>query len=256
MAADPHQSNPASRLHTGDQIGPYLILDTIGSGGMGEVYRARDARLERDVAVKRLSASAIGGDEARARVLREARAAAALTHPNIAAVYDVLETPDSLVIVMEYVPGESVAARLTRGPLPVEEAVRVGLQIADALTEAHDRGVIHRDLKPANVHLTPGGKAKILDFGIVVGNFRPAGASGPDVTDCRTAMHGGAPAIFQQDDLRRRTADLDPGSPSDPNEEKINLKLKKSADLPAGNEYDFDVCLNGKKADSRLIIEP
>ena len=133
---------------------------------MGEVYRARDARLERDVAIKRLSASAIGGDEARARVLREARAAAALTHPNIAAVYDVLETPDGLVIVMEYVPGESVAARLTRGPLPVEEAVRIGLQIADALTEAHDRGVIHRDLKPANVHLTPGGKAKILDFGI------------------------------------------------------------------------------------------
>ena len=166
MAADPHPSNPASRLHTGDQIGPYLILDTIGSGGMGEVYRARDARLERDVAIKRLSASAIGGDEARARVLREARAAAALTHPNIAAVYDVLETPDGLVIVMEYVPGESVAARLTRGPLPVEEAVRIGLQIADALTEAHDRGVIHRDLKPANVHLTPGGKAKILDFGI------------------------------------------------------------------------------------------
>jgi len=166
MAADPQPSNPALRLHTGDQIGPYLILDTIGSGGMGEVYRARDARLERDVAIKRLSASAIGGDEARARVLREARAAAALTHPNIAAVYDVLETPDGLVIVMEYVPGESVAARLTRGPLPVEEAVRVGLQIADALIEAHDRGVIHRDLKPANVHLTPGGKAKILDFGI------------------------------------------------------------------------------------------
>ena len=90
---------------------------------------------------------------------------------------------------------------------------------------------------------------------IVVGNFRPAGASGPDVTDCRTAMHSGAPAIFQQDDLRRRTADLGPGSPSDPNEEKINLKLKKSADLPTGDEYDFDVCLNGKKADPRLIIE-
>jgi serine/threonine protein kinase/tetratricopeptide (TPR) repeat protein len=166
MPADPLKANSTLRLHTGDQIGPYVIIDTLGTGGMGEVYRARDARLERDVAIKRLSASAIGGDEARARVLREARAAAALTHPNIAAVYDVLETPDGLVIVMEYVPGESVAGRLARGPLPVEEAVRVGLQIADALTEAHDRGVIHRDLKPANVHLTPGGKAKILDFGI------------------------------------------------------------------------------------------
>jgi serine/threonine-protein kinase len=166
MAADPRKANSSSRLRTGDQIGPYVIVDTLGTGGMGEVYRARDARLERDVAIKRLSLSAIGGAEARTRVLREARAAAALTHPNIAGVYDVLETPDGLVIVMEYVPGESVAARLARGPLPVEEAVRVGLQIADALTEAHDRGIIHRDLKPANVHLTPGGKAKILDFGI------------------------------------------------------------------------------------------
>jgi serine/threonine-protein kinase len=166
MAADPHPSNRTPGLHTGDRIGPYIILDVLGTGGMGEVYRARDTRLERDVAIKRLSSVAIGGDEARARVLREARSAAALTHPNIAGVYDVLETPDGLVIVMEYVPGESVAARLVRGPLPVEEAIRVGLQIADALIEAHDRGVIHRDLKPANVHLTPGGKAKILDFGI------------------------------------------------------------------------------------------
>lgn len=88
-----------------------------------------------------------------------------------------------------------------------------------------------------------------------VGNFRPAGTSGPDTTDCRSAMHGGAPPIFQQDDERRRTADLGPGSPSDPSEEKINLKLKKAADLPSGDEYDFDVCLGGRKADPRLIIE-
>ena len=155
-----------SHLAKGDRIGPYVVLESIGTGGMGEVYRARDSRLERDVAIKRLLTSAVGSEEARARVLREARAAAALTHPNIAAVFDVLETPDGLVIVMEYVPGESMAARLSRGPLPVEEALRIGLQIADALSEAHDHGVIHRDLKPANVHLTPGGKAKILDFGI------------------------------------------------------------------------------------------
>jgi hypothetical protein len=88
-----------------------------------------------------------------------------------------------------------------------------------------------------------------------VGNFRPTGTSGPDTTDCRSAMHGGARPIFQQDDERRRTADLGPGRPNNPDEEKINLKLRKAADLPSGDEYDFDVCLGGRKADPRLIIE-
>ena len=167
MTVDSSESGSGrSRLAKGDRIGPYVILESIGTGGMGEVYRARDSRLERDVAIKRLLIADVGSEEARGRVLREARAAAGLTHPNIAAVFDVLETPDGLVIVMEYVPGESVAMRLGRGPVPVEETLRIGLQIADALAEAHDHGIIHRDLKPANVHLTPGGKAKILDFGI------------------------------------------------------------------------------------------
>ena len=167
MTVDASESGSGrSRLAKGDRIGPYVILESIGTGGMGEVYRARDSRLERDVAIKRLLIADVGSEEARGRVLREARAAAGLTHPNIAAVFDVLETPDGLVIVMEYVPGESVAVRLGRGPVPVEEALRIGVQIADALAEAHDHGIIHRDLKPANVHLTPGGKAKILDFGI------------------------------------------------------------------------------------------
>ncbi len=173
---------------------------------MGEVYRARDARLERDVAIKRLSASAIGGEEARARVLREARAAAGLTHPNIAAVYDVLETPDGLVIVMEYVPGESVAARLTHGPLPVEDAVRIGLQIADALIEAHDRGVIHRDLKPANVHLTPGGKAKILDFGIARSvSDAPKGSAGEPASEAGRII--GTPGYMAPEQMSGSRAD-------------------------------------------------
>ncbi|HET9265300.1 MAG TPA: tetratricopeptide repeat protein [Vicinamibacterales bacterium] len=183
MGGDPNAAESGSpRLHTGDRIGPYVIFDIIGSGGMGEVYRARDERLERDVAIKRLSVSAIGGDDVRVRVLREARAAAGLSHPNIAAVYDVLESPDGLVIVMEYVPGEPLAARVARGPLPAEDALRIAMQIAEALTDAHDHGVIHRDLKPANVHLTPGGKAKILDFGIArsVSKNRSASGGGPD----------------------------------------------------------------------------
>ena len=133
---------------------------------MGEVYRARDGRLAREVALKRLSGGSLGSEVARRRVLREARAAAALSHPNIATIYDVLDTPDGLVIVMEYVRGETLASRLRRGPLPVDEALGYAAQIADALTDAHAHGIIHRDLKPANIHLTPEGKAKILDFGI------------------------------------------------------------------------------------------
>jgi eukaryotic-like serine/threonine-protein kinase len=151
---------------SGDAIGPYLVLEPLGAGGMGEVYRARDTRLNREVALKRLSDRALATDVARRRVLREARAAAALSHPNIATIFDVLETPDGLVIVMEYVPGESLAARLARGPVPVEAALAIASAVADALGEAHQHGVIHRDLKPANIQLTREGAPKILDFGV------------------------------------------------------------------------------------------
>ncbi len=153
-------------MNPGDQVGPYLVVELIGAGGMGEVYRARDTRLARQVALKRLSDGSLGSEVARRRVLREARAAAALSHASIATIYDVLDTPDGLVIVMEYVRGETLASRLRRGPLALDEALAYGAQIADALTDAHDHGIIHRDLKPANIHLTPEGKAKILDFGI------------------------------------------------------------------------------------------
>lgn len=153
-------------MNSGDHVGPYVVVEHLGAGGMGEVYRARDTRLAREVALKRLFEPATGSESARRHVLREARAAAALSHPNIATIYDVLETPEGLVIVMEYVPGETLAARLLRGPIPLADALNIGGQIADALSDAHDHGVTHRDLKPANVHLTPDGKAKILDFGI------------------------------------------------------------------------------------------
>ena len=153
-------------MNPGDEVGPYTVVDRLGAGGMGEVYRARDTRLGREVALKQLSDRTSGSDVARRRVLREARAAAALSHPNIATIYDVLETPGGLVIVMEYVPGETLASRLRRGALPLDEALAYAVQIADALADAHAHGIIHRDLKPANIHLTPDGKAKILDFGI------------------------------------------------------------------------------------------
>ena len=133
---------------------------------MGEVYRARDTRLGREVALKRVSDPALASDVARRRILREARAAGALSHPGIATIYDVLEAPEGLFIVMELVPGETLAHKLLGGPLPPDEALEVCAQLADALAHAHARGVVHRDLKPSNIHLTPQGRAKILDFGI------------------------------------------------------------------------------------------
>jgi serine/threonine-protein kinase len=152
---------------TADQIGPYRIVQRLGAGGMGEVFLAEDTRLGRKVALKTLSAS---GDsqpaETRRKLLREARAAAKLNHPNIAAVYDVVETADEAHIVMEYVPGETLAQRLANGPLSPGAVVDLGIQIADALVDAHAAGVVHRDLKPANIAMGPGGKPKILDFGL------------------------------------------------------------------------------------------
>ena len=153
-------------MKSGDSLGPYVIHSALGAGGMGRVYLARDTRLNRDVALKQLSDPSLASDVARGRVLREARAAAALSHPNIATIYDVLDTPDGPTIVMEYVPGESLARHIARGPLPPARALEIGAQVAEGLAGAHVRGIIHRDLKPANIQITPDGEAKILDFGI------------------------------------------------------------------------------------------
>ena len=143
-------------LAPGTSFGPYRILEPIGKGGMGEVYRATDSRLKRDVAVK---VSSIGfGD----KFEREARAIAALNHPNICTVHDV--GPDYLV--MELVAGETLADRLRGGRLPMGEAVRVATQIAEALEAAHEKGIVHRDLKPGNIKIKPDGSVKVLDFGL------------------------------------------------------------------------------------------
>ncbi len=150
----------------GTRLGRYLILELLGSGGMGVVYRVRDEKLERDVAIKMLTDGLLTGDEARRHFHREALALAKLNHPRIAAVYDVGEQGGLDYIVMELVQGESLAARLRSGPLGVKEATSIALQVAEALEGAHEHGVIHRDLKPANVMITPKGNAKVLDFGI------------------------------------------------------------------------------------------
>jgi serine/threonine protein kinase len=143
-------------LTTGTRLGPYEVQAPIGSGGMGEVYRATDTRLGRDVAIK--VASANFSD----RFDREARAVAALNHPHICTIHDV--GPN--YIVMELVEGETLNERIARGPLPLTESVRIAMQIAEALEAAHEKGIVHRDLKPGNVKIKPDGTVKVLDFGL------------------------------------------------------------------------------------------
>jgi eukaryotic-like serine/threonine-protein kinase len=152
-------------LASGAKLGPYEILSPLGAGGMGEVYRARDTRLDRTVAIKVLNSQLVANAELRARFEREARIVSQLQHSNICVLHDVGHESDTDFLVMEYLEGESLADRLKRGPLPQAELLRIAVQIADALEKAHRAGVVHRDLKPGNVMLTKLG-AKLLDFGL------------------------------------------------------------------------------------------
>ncbi len=152
-------------LEAGTHLGPYVIVSPIGEGGMGEVYRARDTRLGRTVAIKTIHSSALGSDQARVRFQREARAISSLTHPNICTLHDVGQQNGVDYLVMEHLEGDSLADRLGRGQLPLDDVIRYGIEIASALEHAHRHGVIHRDLKPGNILLTKSG-AKLLDFGL------------------------------------------------------------------------------------------
>src|SRR5215510_14661350 len=150
----------------GSRLGPHEIIALLGKGGMGEVYRARDTRLNRDVAIKVLPDAFANDPERIARFHREAQSVAALNHPNIGAIYDVEEADGAKFLVLELVEGETLADVLQRGRLPLEETLNVAHQICEALEAAHQKGVIHRDLKPANVKITQDGKVKVLDFGL------------------------------------------------------------------------------------------
>jgi eukaryotic-like serine/threonine-protein kinase len=150
----------------GKKFGHYLILEKIGTGGMGEVYRAHDEQLDRDVALKVLLPRDLGDETARARLLREARAAAGLNHPHICIIHDVGELEGQAYIAMEYVEGRSLSALIAQERLPHEQALRYGVQLAEALAHAHAHGVVHRDLKSANVIVTSEGQVKVLDFGL------------------------------------------------------------------------------------------
>jgi serine/threonine-protein kinase len=153
-------------LPSGLELGTYRIIGPLGSGGMGEVYRARDSRLGRDVALKVLPDAFVQDQERLARFRREAQVLGALNHPNIASIYGLEESAARFALVLEYVDGDTLADRIQRGPLPVGEVLRIALQIAEALESAHEKAIVHRDLKPANIKISSQGTIKVLDFGL------------------------------------------------------------------------------------------
>jgi len=174
-------------LEPGTRLGPYEILELAGAGGMGDVYRARDSRLRRTVAIKVASAEVNADPQFLARFQREARAIAALNHPHICAIHDVASLAGHEVIVMEYLEGETLEQRLRRGPMPTAELLAIAIAIAEALAAAHREGIIHRDLKPSNVMLTRSG-VKLLDFGIAKQREIPGPDSTPSMLATETAF--------------------------------------------------------------------
>ncbi len=178
-------------LEAGARLGSYEIAAALGAGGMGEVYRAKDTKLGRDVAIKILPAAVATDPERLARFKREAQLLAALNHPNIAAIYGLDEADGKPFLVLELVPGEDLAERLKRGAIPSDEAIAIAKQIAEALEEAHEKGIVHRDLKPANVKLTPDGKVKVLDFGL-------AKAYTSEASDARSSELSHSPTLTRQ----------------------------------------------------------
>src|SRR6202163_4654521 len=163
------------------KIGPYEIVGLLGAGGMGEVYRGRDARLGRDVAIKVMPANLAADADRMARFQREAQVLASLNHPHIAALYGLEEFGGVRALVMEVVEGPTLDERIKAGPIPLDDALPMARQIAEALEAAHEKGIIHRDLKPANGKILPDGKVKVLDFGLAKAmsgaNASPAGRS-------------------------------------------------------------------------------
>ena len=177
-------------LSAGTQLGPYQILSAIGAGGMGEVYKARDIRLDRIVAVKVLPEHLSSNPERRQRFEREARIVSKLNHPCICVLHDIGHEGGTDFLVMEYLEGESLAERLRRGALPLADVLRYATQIVDGLAKAHQNGIVHRDLKPGNIIVTRDGVAKVLDFGLAVASETPAfeelGTTASDALQPRT----------------------------------------------------------------------
>src|SRR5262245_53102831 len=183
LAQEPHASllaTPAS-MPAGSRVGPYELIEVIGAGGMGIVYRARDLKLQRDVALKVLPAGMVLDPDRIARFRREATVLASLNHPNIGAIYGFEDSGDVHALVLELVDGPTLADRIARGPIPLDDALPIARQVAEALEAAHELGVVHRDLKPANLKLRHDAVVKVLDFGLA--KLVEAGAGGSSRQD-------------------------------------------------------------------------
>ena len=200
-------------LQRGTRVGVYEVHDLLGTGGMGEVYRARDTRLGRDVAIKILPETLMRDAERSSRFEREARLLASLNHPHIGAIYGLEETGELRALVLELIAGPTLAERIAKGPLPVPEALSIARQVAEALESAHGNGIIHRDLKPANIKLATSGEVKVLDFGLAKAMAGDAATSdlshAPTITtdDTRAGVVLGTPAYMSPEQARGRPVD-------------------------------------------------
>ena len=221
-------------LSAGSRLGPYEVLSPLGAGGMGEVYKAKDTRLDRTVAVKVLPQHLSENSDMRQRFEREAKTISSLTHPHICALYDVGNQDGVEYLVMEYLEGETLADRLTRGLLPAEQVLRYGIEMADALDKAHRQGIVHRDLKPGNVMLTKSG-VKLLDFGLAKVFERPLGAAGRDQ------------AAASQHPMERNSLTALPTAVGSPN-------LTQAGTILGTFQYMAPEQLEGREADVRTDI--
>ena len=219
-------------LTSGTKLGPYEIQSPLGAGGMGEVYRARDPRLERTVAIKVLPTHLSANPELRARFEREAKAISGLQHPNICVLYDVGSQGDIDYLVMEYLEGETLYDRLARKPLTPDEILKIATEVADALVKAHRSGIVHRDLKPGNVMLTKGG-AKLMDFGLA----KPLGL----VTGPQSGLKSGPANVSSMAKMAATMADL--ASP-----------VTVAGTLIGTVQYMSPEQIQGKEADARSDI--
>ena len=201
----------------GSVLGSYQVLSKLGEGGMGEVYRAKDSKLKREVALKVLPADVAGDRERLARFQREAEVLASLNHPHIAQIFGLEESDGVTALVMELVEGEDLSTRIARGPIPLDEALSIAKQIAEALEAAHEQGIIHRDLKPANIKVREDGTVKVLDFGLakaLVQDLKSPGPqdlmNSPTITSPAMTMRGvilGTAAYMSPEQTRGRAVD-------------------------------------------------
>ena len=200
-------------LTPGSRLGAYEILAPVGAGGMGEVYRARDSRLDRDVAIKVLPEAFVRDPERLARFEREARVLASLNHSNIAAIYGFEQADGVPFLVLEFVPGRTLAERIADGPLELDMTLQICREVAQALEAAHEKGIVHRDLKPANVKVTPEDKVKVLDFGLAKAFTEDPASSDPadsptmTAVATRTGVILGTAAYMSPEQVRGRAVD-------------------------------------------------